>query len=460
MYRKIILFLLAGILLWGCASKRYAKKGFEFEQAGYYEKAADMYYESLLRNQNNVDAAIGMKKNGQLTLDKKLDGFMNNYKADMAKEAVTSYRDAEAYYKKIQQVGIELTFSQEYKAPYEEMKNVYLEKIYNEAYLLLQDEEFKKAEQVFNEITAIDPNYGDVDELKQKAHYEPIYRKGNEYMRQDKNRSAYFEFKKINDNLSDYKDSKELMDQALKNALFTIALVDFKNHTNQMDINKQLQSLIEKDITNKNSLFIKIIDRGSQDRITEEQMLTLEGKVDPNVSSKAGKMLGVKAFLMGDVLSYTVHKGNLARTEKRGYIKETKSVEKDGQKKEEYKYHKTKYFEFTQENKVSCRFQYKLVSAETSEVLLSNIVNMDASDQIHYARYQGDKKNLVPGYWKDMKKDLPEDVVKDNSSDNRELRRLLNASQSIKSTDVLQRELNSDIAKKATSKIVDYDPEK
>ncbi len=233
MNKHYIIFLVFLFFLFGCASKRYAKKGMEYEQVGYYEKAAEMYYLSLTKKQTNVDAVIGLKKNGQRTLDKKLNKFLEYYNANLVKDAVYKYSESEKYYNQVKSVGVELDFRMDYKDYYEELKIVYLEDIYNQAYLLLEDEKFQKAEEKFNEITLFDPNYGDVAELKKKAHYEPIYRKGKTFLVQEKYRSAYYSFEEILDNLSVYRDSKELMDIALSNALLTISITEFNNLTNQ-----------------------------------------------------------------------------------------------------------------------------------------------------------------------------------------------------------------------------------
>ncbi len=73
--KKVIAFLLLAIVLSGCASKRFVKKGLEMENAGLYSDAANMYYNSLLKNINNVDAKLGLQRTGQLVLDDYIDEF-------------------------------------------------------------------------------------------------------------------------------------------------------------------------------------------------------------------------------------------------------------------------------------------------------------------------------------------------------------------------------------------------
>jgi tetratricopeptide (TPR) repeat protein len=457
--KKIFFLLLVIVLVGGCASKRYAKKGAAFEQAGYYEKAAEMYYMSVLKNTNNVEATIGLKKNGQLTLDKMLGEFLNYYNADVQKDAVYRYLESKAYFEKLGGLGVSLIFPAHYTEYYNEMENGYLEKRYNEAYLLLEEESFAQSEAIFKEIINIDPNYQDVANLFKTAHYEPLYRKGKEYLTVKKYRTAYNTFQQILTKELNYKDAKELSDESLNNALITIAIVDFSNNTSAKNVETLLQSQVEKKMNEMNSPFIKLIDSKNAERIKSEQLLSLEGNVNNKVSVQAGKMYGVKALLTGSVKQYHIVNGKLNKTQMKGYLKEKITEKVNGQEKTKDLFHKTNYYEYNQQRSVSCTFQYKLISAETGELLVTDAIDITASDAIHYAHFDGNERNLIPGYWESKDKDSTNDVVKDNVSDKKELAGLLTGRIQIKSWDVLKQEVNQSIAQKVAQKIKAYDPE-
>lgn len=461
MRHKYILFLLLIIVFTsGCASKRYAKKGKEFEQAGYYQKAAEMYYYSVRKNAKNVEAQIGLKKNGQLTLNQKLSHFNRLYNSDNTKDAVYKFLEAEKYYKQLEQIGTTLNFPSHYKDYYEDVKETYLEELYGEALLLLDEEKFTSAESLFSEIQTIEPGYMDVSELKKTAHYEPIYRQAKTDLLNMKYRSAYYGFDKILNKLNQYKDARELKQEALSKALITIAMLDFKGTANYASQIKQLEASLQKELTASSSPFIKLVDRENTNTIKDEQLLTLEGKVNSTISANAGKMLGVRALLTGEINNFSVVKGSLKKHKKTGYIKE-KIVTKKGETEEvTYKYHKTNYYEYTQTNHVSCGFQFKLISAETGEILVADSFTKTADDKIHFAEFKGNKKNLVPGHWESIKRDSPKDEVKDDTYSKRKLDRLLNAPREIKPVESLTHEVNAAIASKTARKIENYDPEK
>jgi len=322
MIKKFGLILLIAVFLFGCASKRYAKKGFEFEQAGLYKQAAEMYYNSVEKNQKNVEAQIGLKKNGQLALDKDLGKFLNLYNADNVKDAVYKYIDCDKFFNKVLKIGTELNIPSHYKEYYVEVKEIYLQEKYSEAYLLLEEEKFSAAELIFNEMLIIQPGYQDVEELKNTAHFEPIYRSAKEFMDVEKYRKSYYKFQEILGKLPNYKDSKELRDKALINATITIAILDFKNRSSVRSVHNELKGVVQKSITESDFPFIKIIDRENTEEILSEQLLSLEGNVNEDLSAKAGKMLGAKALLTGEVIKYKISQGQLTKTNKRAYIRE------------------------------------------------------------------------------------------------------------------------------------------
>jgi len=454
-YLILMLFLL---LLTGCGSRRYAKKGLEFEKAGFYEKAADMYYISAVKNPKNLKAQVGLKKNGQITLDNKLEAFMGYYNADDIKNAVYKYVESEAFYEKVKGTGIVLDFPEGYDDNYQEVKTLYLERRYKEAYTQIDLEKFTQGEEILNEILLLQPGYQNAEELKNTAHYEPIYRNAKGFLAIEKYRSSYLKFREILSKLPNYKDSKELSELALSKALITIAVVNFSNRTNQKGIESLLQSRIEKLITESESPFIKLVDRDNSQQILREQVLAMEGKVDGINSTKAGKMLGIKALLTGEVKQYNTNISNLEKVEKRGFIKEVIKAKDDF--KDSVIYKKDQYFEYSQSNSLFCHFQFKLISAESGEVMVTDALSVETSDRISYASYEGNKANLVPGYWEFKDKPSENDIIQDTWTDRNELQKLLAGRRQLKTLDALSLEVQKSISQQVVLKIEKYDPER
>ncbi len=440
-----------------CVSKRLTKRGLKYEEAGMFELAAQSYLGALQANPNNIDARIGLKKNGQRLLDEKSLAVYKAYDNGDDKGVVYNYLNAKSWQDQVNALSVDIAMSERTTEYYSDSKPKYLEKIYSDAQLLLDDEKFKQAEVIFAEIKSIDPEYGNTSELLKVSKSEPVYRQGKEYLTTGYYRKAYSAFDQILNQQGTYKDSKELREEALAKGLIVIAMNRIENRSGRNNINLLVESKIRTSLNNLNNPFIKVVDNQNADQIIKEQQRGLEQGADIEI----GKILTPKALFTGTIINFDITEGRLTKTEKTGYLKEeiiTKDP-KTGEEKKDYKYHKVTYYEYKQQNRVFGAFSYKLSSTETAEVMVSDAMDYTASDDIHYATFDGNSNKLVPGYWEDIKKDSPKDKINDSDADRDALRRLLKADRTIKSIDMLQNEVVNDIALRVATKINKYNPE-
>jgi tetratricopeptide (TPR) repeat protein len=439
-----------------CASKRYAKKGLKLEQAGQFEQAAQAYLTSLQSNRDNVDAQIGLKKNGQRVLDQKLLTVQSAYDANDDKTTVYNYLDAKSYYDLVSGLGVQLSLSERTTEMFKDAKPKYLEKIYNQAQLLLDDEKFKQSEELLAEIKQLEPGYGKSDEMMKVSKCEPLYRQGKEYLNTSLYRKAYANFDQIIRNHNSYKDSKDLRDESLNKGMITISLNKIENKTSENNIQTLVESRIKSSLNNLKNPFVKVLDSQNTNQLIQEQQKGLNQGSDIQV----GKILAAKALFTGSVVRFDVGTGKLNKMNKRGYVKE-EIVTKDaaGQDKKITKYHKVNYTEYKQSNQITCTFQYQLTSTETSAIIVSDAMDVNVSDEVYYAVFEGNGIMLIPGYWEDINKDSPQDKINDNSNDYGQLQLLLKARHSLKSVETLKAEVLDNIAGKVAQKINSYNPE-
>jgi len=458
--RKYLLFIIVvGLVAFGtsCASKRYAKKGVKFEQAGMYEMAAQSYLRSLQANPNNIDARIGLKKNGQRLLDQKVLAVHGAYDAGDDKKTVYSYLDAKGYQDQVALLGVELILPERTPELFNDAKAKYLEKIYNEAQLLLEDEKFKQSEDLLAEVKRLEPGYGNSDELMKVSKSEPLYRQGRELLNTSMYRKSYANFDQIIRSQGSYKDSKELRDEALAKGMVTISFNQIENKTSYNNLQESIESKIKTSLNNLKNPFVKVLDIQNTNQLIQEQQRGLNQGSDIQV----GKILAAKAIFSGSLLSFRVDEGKLVKQDKRGFTKEEYTVKDPvtGESKKNYKYNKVTYIEFSQENKITSSFQYQLTSTESSAIMVSDAMEINASDNIHYIVFEGNGKNLVPGYWERIDKNSPKDKVNDASSDVASLRALLKTGRSIKGIETLKAEILNGIAERVAKKIDNYNPE-
>ncbi len=451
--KKALLILSVILLITSCASKRYVKKAVKFEEAGLYEDAAEYYYQAVLKKDSNVDGKLGLRKTGQMTLDRKLADFTQAYKQADYKKAVYNYLEAEKYYNKVTSVRVELDFPEYHKEYYEEAKSDYLNKKYADGVDKLNREDFAEALIVFEEIKKIDAEYKDAKELYVTAKYEPMYRDAAQYLETGLYRTAYYTYQSIIRGAGTYKQSVPLKDEAQEKGTITILVSDLSYSGYKMrETAGSVTSNLKGQLSRLDNPFLKIIDPSSLDvNIYENGQMNMQ----------AANLAGIKAVLTGTVTDVKAINGRLVKSEKRGYLKiVTKSKDKEGKEITHVKYNKTSYLEYKQRNRAELDLNYKLVSTEDNSVMLSDALNLSDSDRIHYATFGGDKKKLIPGYWKYKSKKSSEDVQKDNKSDIRKLQNLLKADKTIESASALLNGLIGKSVKEVTTKIHKYNPEK
>ncbi len=104
-------------------------------------------------------------------------------------------------------------------------------------------------------------------------------------------------------------------------------------------------------------------------------------------------------------------------------------------------------------------FQYKLISSETGEILMSNLIELSESDKQEWARYDGDDRYLYPGTWERRDKASSSDRVFTGRSQRRELERLLEASDEVASVDELAGILYRSAGQTVARKLITFNPE-
>ncbi|WKZ67621.1 MAG: CsgG/HfaB family protein [Flavobacteriales bacterium] len=437
MVRHLSIALLAtASVLAGCTgSKSYAKKGEKLDVAGLYAEAAGMFEEAARRSTKNVEAKIGLKKNGQLLLNDKLSAFFKSMAMGTAKgDAVNAYLDAKAYQDRIGRLGVVLEIPDHYKVDFERVKDEYLVELYNEGQALMAKEDYKAAEQVFARIARLEPNYKDASSLQSIAYLEPLYRSGKADLAAGAFRKAYAALDQVVKRDAGYKDAAALRQECVTKGQYTIAVLPFSSAIKRADISARLQGNAITALTEARDPFLKVVDRENLERILEEQRLGLSGVVDEQTAVRVGNLMGAQAVLIGTVTDYREEAGNLRQSTRNGFeAYRVEMVNKEtGEKYLETRYRPARYTEFYQENKVFLSVNYRLVSMETGEVLVSKTLDKQADDHMYYANYDGNREALLPAL---------NGAVDPNDRARRELRTLLNAPRTIKSTATMGSEL-------------------
>lgn len=418
-------------------SKSYSKKAAKLDSSGMYAEAADMFLQSAIRNEKNIDAKIGLKKTGQLVLNDKLSTFFKAFTMGGNKEAaVNAYLDAKNYQERIQRVGVSLEIPDSYTTDFNQVKGEYLVQLYTQGHDLLEQKDYPAAEAAFAKIGKLEPGYKDAGSLQDIAYLEPLYLSGKAALAGGQYRKAYTDLTRVMDRSAMYKDASVLRQQCVEKGQYAIAVLPFNVAGNQMQSAQaaMLQAYVTAALTDINDPFIRVVDRDNIQRILDEQRLGMSGVVDESSAVSAGKLMGAQAVIMGTVISYQEVPGAPRKSTKEGY--ESYQVKELNSETNQYvivtRYKPVSYTEFYKENKAVISFSFKLVSLETGQVLMSKVVEREADDHAWYANYTGDVKALYPKL---------NGAVDTRSNARRDLNALLAAPREMKSTATLGNEL-------------------
>ena len=438
--------------------KSLTKKGDKFLEKELYANACQQYFRALDKKSDYLEAKEGLKHSGQKQINRHLDDFFKASNFGEQRKAIYHYRDADALQKKVSTYSIRLDIPPTYTKDYQRLVDEYVKTSYNQAMSLLEEENFVESEKLLKEIALLKPNYKDVDALKDVAAFEPLYRKANAFLENEKFRSAYYEFDKIP---SSYKECESLKQLALDAGIFTIGVIQFENASNKKGGESAISTLIVDEMMKIDNPFIKLVDRQLTSTFIDEQVLGMSGQASEGTYAQAGEMIGAKVLLTGKLVSFSKQKNAVKETIQKGWL-ERKVKKYDAEKEKHYYetvYDKIKYSEFYGSNSIQVGFQFQLISVETSEILITKLINVNKKDEVAYAKSNHNFRNIVPGSWRWPTKASPSDVVNNSFTEKRALKALFRGKTNLKSVDELASEAFLDIAKDVCQKINNYNPE-
>ncbi len=393
------------------------------------EEAAAFYLQALQRNPKNVDAKIGLKTTGQIQIEKSLTQFYKAYSVTNYKEAVYKYQEALKFANQYNNfVSVEIP--PYYNDYYQEMLVVYLEERYEKAGDLLYEENFTEAKEIYSEILNLDPEYKDVQDLNLQSTIEPMYRQGVKAFDADQFRKSYDIMLNVLAKKSDYKDAIDYKERALEEGQVVIAVLEFQsNVSGKQSTIQSIQSDVVAGIIKINDPFVKVVDRSNMNNLIEEQKINVKEGAYGNSAIKAGELLGANMLVQGKLINYSYTGGKITRQLKQGF--ESYQVKKTNPetKKTYYQtyYKRVNYWEFEGSSSVFAEVQYQLISAETGEVVKSDIMRQKKSDYVNYVNYKGNSKNLYAGkYSGSGSKYSKGDVIYSSNAQKSNLRRKIN----------------------------------
>ncbi len=380
-------------------SKHFMKEGDKQFELGNNDGAANFYYNALVVKPNKIEAAQGLKKTGNIVLANKFGEFGKYVVSNDAEKSVRQYLACKKYYEKCKSVGVELDWPTMYDPIYEDIKNDYISKLYDKGLDLMQNNKFDQAEVVFTTISEIEPSYKDATVLRMKSILEPLYQHGLKMMELENYKEAYRDFNKITTQDITYKNAKILRDEVLAKASVGLGVLPVQNQTRYQGFDVRLyQQLVASLVQSKNP-FLRVVDRSSLESMLREQQLGMSGVVDPESAAKAGKLIGLKYVLMTAISDLKYEDDGMIKDSIIAYEAYSETIPPNipnGLPQSVTRFRKVKYCDMHQKRRLYYRVFYQLVSTQTGQVVESEVITEEASDEIHYATFNGNIKTLYP----------------------------------------------------------------
>ncbi|MGQ1889891.1 hypothetical protein ACT29H_05555 [Thermophagus sp. OGC60D27] len=454
------MILVSVLLAGGCASKKYMNKALELEEAGLFTEAADFYFRALQSKRDNIDAKVGLKRTGQLVLNQKTDQFMSFYRNDQYKDAVYAFLEATAYQGRAKVLGVDLNISESTGVYFKEVKEIFLNEQYGKAVTFLEAENFSEALTLLTEILKIEPGYRDASQHWVTARYEPVYRQGQAYLKNDRFRSAYYAFEEILAGTDGYKSAAELKDYAREKALIRIGVLSYyASGLTQKNVAEELKSQIIAGITKQQSPFYEIVEVTQPDRTDNALLLFKEIFIDKK-SSSISLPSNVDAVLSCKINDYRSGTSSLKMKKRKAWLKTTVNlIDENGIEEKVIEYKKVYYYEYSQNSYLNMNLSYSLVDVDSKKIMVSDLIQKQLKDEVKYASYEGDYRDLIPGTWYSISSSSDQDKRYEDKTSVDKFQALFVQRKKVVSDFDLKKQAMSELSDEIAQKVIAYNPE-
>jgi len=143
-----------------------------------------------------------------------------------------------------------------------------------------------------------------------------------------------------------------------------------------------LQSLLE-----SKDPFLVLLDRDYTSKLLEEQKLGMSGLYDEKTLIQAGKLVGAKYILMGEIIEYSADQKKNDYGVKKGFLGKTVNDTK------------VKYHVWNKKISIQMKYRISMIDSETGETIFNSIYPQSKINEIDWAEYNGDYRMVYPGSW-------------------------------------------------------------
>jgi hypothetical protein len=387
---NIILLIFFCVFVSCTGSKKYFKAAEKLEEQGLVSDAAEYYYVSLDRKRNNTDARIKLKEVGQKYVNSLASSFFREYNTQQYEKSIETFEQLKTFTNKTSLLNVDLNYPQSYQDDYNKALAYYLNKNYQEASNLINQNNFDLALKFITKIKKYDSNYRKIKEFELTATCEPLYLMAVKDLESKNYANAQIHLNSINLISSSYKDAKELLE--LTTDLLKKSFIIFQpQNSSEKEIEENLlNSFIELSYQYSNK--IKLINNSPFLFMPGAGDISNAGNID--LIQAIRKATGADYFYVYDVSNKKEVETPPTKVSSICYEKFT--VKKDTLFVTEYK--PMTYNQVKAKRTYSYDFKYKVIDALTHQVLSARNENNMTSDNIDYYEFVKLARNITGGY--------------------------------------------------------------
>ena len=384
-YPWAVLFFSAQFLV-GCSTyKSQLQDAREFEEAGMYSKALSMYSELLIRKETK-EALIGKKRIVEKVIRENYDSPIRLLcMQGKPKEADLLYSELIKFIDKYKTLDVKEPIG--LKDFILQSKRTYCELLYKQAESDVLAFNYDSAKEKLNEIRSFFSDFPNIYYLENLCELYPNYYLATKSMEEGRLREAFKALKKIESIDPSFRDSKQLLETCIRQGRITVAYVAVDRENVSNDIEKEMGAHVMESLLEDKDPFLALLDRDYTSKLIEEQKLGMSGLYDEKTLIQAGKLVGARYILLGEIIEFSSDQKLNDYGFKKGYLGKT-----IGATKVKYRQWNRKYF-------MHMKYRISMIDSETGETLFNSVYPLNKASEIDWAEYNGDHKMVYPGEW-------------------------------------------------------------
>jgi hypothetical protein len=376
-YIFILFIAFTAVLINSCSgSKKYFKAAVRLEEQGLVNEAAEYYMESLQRKPKNTDARIKLKEVGQKYVNNMSSHFFREFNTGQYEQSLETFDKMKAFTDKSSGFNVQLNYPQAYADDYNKALEIYLSKNYNNALENVNQNKFDLALKDIAKIKKYNSTYKNTRELEITATCEPLYVVAIKNIENKNYSAARNNLNSIKSITEDYKDVSEL-NQLMEDLLKSSFMIFKQKNSPEKDIEDKLLGQFIELSYNKNNK-VNLINNTPFSEILNAGDISNAGNTD--LIQAIRKASGADYFFVFDVANKQENTSQPTKGQALAYEKVI--VKRDTLLITEYR--SASYNEIRANRTYSYDFKYKLINAETNQIVTSKSETCIAKDEINY----------------------------------------------------------------------------